>query len=159
MDEAIREQLLSRKPGKVIVEALGELIEKDGYLLKVDANERSIVHRFALHLQKRLPEWHVDCEYNRDGVDPKHIEYHPLTPDAEDTEAKTVYPDVIVHLRGTKNNYLVIELKKSTNSVSRKVDIAKLRGYKQDLGYGFALFLKLRAGERPGVSSADWIDT
>jgi hypothetical protein len=157
MNDAIREQLLSREPGKFVLAALIDLLEKDSYLLKVDVNERSIVHKFALHLQQQLPNLHVDCEYNRDGVEPKHIEHFYLDPDAEDTEAKTVYPDVIAHTRGTNKNYLVIELKKSTNSVSRKVDIAKLRGYKGDLGYDFALFLELQAGKSVGVSKAEWV--
>jgi hypothetical protein len=159
MDDKIREVLLSEAPGESVFRALCNLLDKDGYLLRIDANERSIVHRFALHLQEQMPRIHVDCEYNRDGIEPKHIEHFSLDPDSEDTEAKTVFPDVIAHIRGTDKNYLVIELKKTTNRVSRDVDFAKLRGYKSDLGYRHALFIELAAGDKnPGVAFVEWVN-
>jgi len=159
VDEAIRTKLLESEAGKPVLDALTALLAQDAYLLRVDANERSVVHRFALHLQAQLPKLHVDCEYNRDGVDPKRIQHLYLNPDSEDTEAKTVFPDVIAHSRDSKDNYLVIELKKTTNTVSREVDFAKLRGYKGNLKYHFALFIELAAGEgKAGVSRVEWID-
>lgn len=41
---------------------------------------------------------------------------------------KTIYPDIIIHKRGTKENLIVIEAKKSTNKnrVSRFYDLLKL---------------------------------
>jgi hypothetical protein len=92
-----------------------------------------------MYLQAQLTNWHVDCEYNRDGIDPKRIRRLHLDPDDQDTEAKTVFPDVIVHRRKTTENYLVIEMKKTTSTVDREADYAKLRGYKHDLEYQFAL--------------------
>ena len=158
MDHGIREVLLSEAPGPSVFRALCDLLEKDGHLLRIDVNERSIVHRFALHLQQHMPNLHVDCEYNRDGVEPKRIEHFHLDPDSEDTEAKTVFPDVIAHIRGTDRNYLVVELKKTTNRVSRNVDFAKLRGYKRDLGYKHALFIELAAGDaNADVAYVEWV--
>jgi hypothetical protein len=160
MNHRIRELLLAEEPGPSVFGALCDLLEKDGQLLRIDVNERSIVHRFALYLQQKMPSLHVDCEYNRDGVDPKHIEHFYLDPSSEDTEAKTVFPDVIAHIRGTDKNYLVIELKKSTNRVSRDVDFAKLRGYKRDLGYKHALFIELLAGDaNADVAYVEWVDS
>jgi hypothetical protein len=51
----------------------------------------------------------------------------------------------------------VTEFKKSTNSVDRRVDFAKLRGYQQSLGYRYALFVELSAGGKSGIESVEWI--
>ncbi|HGM7114920.1 TPA: hypothetical protein ACKQEX_003754 [Serratia marcescens] len=58
-------------------------------------------------------------------------------------EAKTIFPDVIVHRRVTRQNHLVLEFKKSTSLVDRQIDLRKLRGYKQQLGYEQALFVEM----------------
>lgn len=144
--------------GVPVARALFALLAKDGFLLKVDANERSIAHRFAGYLQEQLPSLHVDCEYNRDGIDPKRIQKFHVSPNLQDTEAKTVFPDVVAHIRGTDNNFLVIEMKKSTNTVDRQFDIAKLRGYKKGLNYKYALFVEFYIGEEPDISDVMWID-
>lgn len=158
MNEELVSLLLSREPGDAVLSALKQLIKEDAYLLENDVNERSISHRFGMYLQSNMPEWHVDCEYNRDGVDPKRIAHLGLQPDDDDTESKTVFPDIIVHIRGTSENYLVIEFKKSTNTIDRRIDFDKLRGYKQSLRYQFALFVELIAGGKSGVSKIEWVD-
>ena len=83
-----------------------------------------------MYLQLSFPGWNVDCEYNRDGVEPKRLRHLELYPDSEDVEAKTVFPDVIVHRRGTQQNHLVLKFKKSTSRVDRRIDLLKLQGYK-----------------------------
>jgi hypothetical protein len=159
MNDNIRATLLNSEAGAPVLSALDKLITDDAYLLRYNANERAIVHRFAMYLQTHLPAFHVDCEYNRDGVDPKRLRHIDLYPDSEDTEAKTVFPDVVAHVRGTDNNYLIIEMKKSTNPAPRSDDIAKLRGYKRQLDYRFALFLELKVGaDDCGVLRAEWIE-
>ena len=50
-----------------VIAAICALYRHDRELLDVDANERSITHKLAEHLQREFPEWHVDCEYNRVG--------------------------------------------------------------------------------------------
>ena len=152
-----REYLGIRPPGNAVSQALSDLLTHDGYLLEVDANERSITYRFGMYLQARLPEWTVDCEFNRDGVNPKKLGHLELYPDSEDEDAKTVFPDVIVHRRGAKENHLVVEFKKSTSSVDRKIDLRKLQGYKQQLGYAHALFIEVATGGRAGVSEILWV--
>lgn len=151
-------ELRSREPGAAVFSALHQLIDNDAYLLQIDANERSISHRFAMYLQTQLSNWHVDCEYNRDGICPKRLGHLDLRPDSEDTDSKTVFPDIIAHVRGTSENYLVIELKKSTSTVCRGVDFNKLRGYKRDLRYQYALFIELAAGGKSGVAKLKWVD-
>lgn len=143
--------------GDAVAGALNDLLLHDSYLLTSDANERSITFRFAMHLQARLPEWTVDCEYNRDGVAPKRIAFLGLYADAEDEEARTVFPDIVVHRRGTRENYLVMEFKKSTSQVSKEIDIRKLAEYRRQLGYVHALFVEVATDEQSGVSDLEWV--
>lgn len=157
MNQKIITTLRQEEPGEMLMAALVDLLQKDSYLLKVDANERAISHRIGIYLQCHFRIWDVDCEYNRDGVNPKKIGHLELYPDNEDTEARTVFPDIVLHKRGTNDNYLVIEIKKSTNSVDRSVDYKKLRGYKRDLGYKYAVFIELGVGDKLGVTIVDWI--
>ena len=146
--------------------AIKLLIRKDAYLLKIDVNERSITHRFALYLQDAFKGWDVDCEYNRDRYDGKKliigndVRVPVETIQTDDEYGKTVYPDIIVHHRRTDDNFLVIEVKKTTSHVRNNFDLEKLREYKRQLGYSHALFLNFITGspERTGVAEEIWID-
>ncbi|WP_454677202.1 hypothetical protein [Achromobacter marplatensis] len=150
-------QYLNRQPtGEIVARALSELLVNDPDLLSIDANERSITFRFAMYLQQYFTGWTVDCEYNRDGVEPKRLGHLELYPDSEDDEAKTVFPDVIVHRRQTKENLLVLEFKKSTSRVDRQIDLRKLRGYKQQLGYEHALFVEVGTGGEAIITALEW---
>jgi hypothetical protein len=157
IDKSIVDALEVEEPGPAVIRALSELLRRDAYLLLVDANERSAVFRLAMYLQAELPDWDVDCEYNRDDIDPKKIRHLGLDPHDEDTDARTAFPDVIVHHRGTKENYLVMEIKKSTSTISRDTDYAKLRGYQQSLGFRYALFLELSTAGQAAVGRAEWV--
>ncbi len=44
--------------------AIADFQGGDQHLLEFDLNERTISHRFAVHLQQRFPGWDVDCEYH-----------------------------------------------------------------------------------------------
>ena len=144
-------------PGEAIIHALRVLLECDARLLDIDANERSITFRFAMYLQSQLTDWEVDCEFNRDGVEPKRLGHLELYPDSEDNEAKTVFPDVIAHRRGTKENFLVVEFKKSTSCVDRDIDRRKLVGYKRQLGYAYALFVEVGTGGQANIARVEWV--
>jgi hypothetical protein len=158
MDAELEAKFASQPPGGALLRAVQQFLSRDSYLLEVDANERSITSLIARYLATELPDYDVDCEYNRDGIDPKKIGYFNLHPNEEDTDARTVFPDIIVHHRGKKRgNYLVVEMKKSTNSVSRDVDFAKLTGYKRELSYQHAAFVELSAGGRAGICRMDWV--
>jgi hypothetical protein len=130
---------------KKLREALKRLLSDDSYLLKNDVNERSISHRFAMYLQRLFDGWHVDCEYNKDHDDTKKISF-PKEVATNDTDAKTVYPDIIIHKRGTSENFVVIEVKKSTNRDGNNYDKQKLKAFKDDLGYCYAVALTLKTG-------------
>jgi hypothetical protein len=126
--------------------ALAELLRCDSYLLESDVNERSITHRLATYLQSQFPDWHVDCEYNRNHDDVKRLELAERQTTDVSLVAVTVYPDIIVHRRDTDENLLVIEMKKSTNRESSEYDIQKLTAFKRELGYTFAVFVLLGSG-------------
>lgn len=143
-----------------INDAIRLLQRRDAYLLEHDANERSITHRLAIYVEGQFPGWDVDCEYNRDGADPKRLP-RAQTVQTDDDQGRTVYPDIIVHKRGRNNdpgsNLLVIEVKKSPGGVAVEQAIGKLRGFTQQSGYRYDYALLLRIGvrsrrsENPGV--------
>jgi len=129
-------------------------MNEDYQLLRNDSNERSITHKLAEHLSRQFPTWHVDCEYNRDGTDPKRVHMRVKQVASNDDTGETAYPDIIVHERGTSNNLLVIEAKKDSNSSDPEAirnDKRKLCAYKRELGYRFGLFLKFNTGDNYNV--------
>lgn len=124
-----------------VEEALRNFLKEDKYLLCENVNERSISHKLAEHLQKQFEDFDVDCEYNR------HIGNVKRLRDPYDLEAKTVYPDIIVHKRGIDNgNLLVIEIKKSSSNVNEEErDILKLKRFtnkSKNFRYEFGLFIQ-----------------
>lgn len=120
-------------------EAIERLIEIDHHLLDANASERSLSHRLAIHLIDRFPDYEIDCEYNRDGFDVKKLRLDERVVKDDVLDAVTVFPDIIVHKRGHKNNnLLVIEIKKASSSVSHDYDIEKLKAFKAELNYTFA---------------------
>lgn len=78
---------------------------------------------------------------------------------SNDTEARTVFPDIVVHRRATSDNLLVVEVKKTTSHISSERDIQKLQAFREQLGYQYALFLKFVTGESEiGVAEMRWIE-
>lgn len=136
---------------KLVLETATRLLKQDAHLFAEDANERSITHRFAVYLEVAFAGWHVDCEYNRDHHDPKRLDL-PSRYDisSDDLDAKTVFPDIIIHRRGTDQNFVVIEVKKSTNPEKDDWDLTKLRAFKKQLGYRVAIFFRFYAGTQEG---------
>lgn len=145
---------------KRAIAGVERLLDEQSDLLVRNLNERTITHWLAVYLHDVFPEHDVDCEYNRNGPDAKWvIPQAGLTfadrPPLDDDDARTVYPDIIVHRRprepratGNEENLLVVEAKKSTNNDDR-LDHAKLAGFldpAQPYKYRVALFLRLRTG-------------
>jgi hypothetical protein len=142
----------------------------DKYLAIADVNERSISHRLAIYLEDEINEWldgwHVDCEYNRDVSSPREpytkrldlYEMNQVCVSVDDEHATTVYPDIIVHKRGTNQNLLVIEMKKSSATRNGRFDKErKLPAYKIQLGYKYAAFVHIRVGQPIGYDW-EWIE-
>lgn len=136
-----------------LVRALRTLLDQDDDILNIDINERTLTHRLAIYVEKEFPNWNVDCEYNRINDVPKKIPYEPcahlhkkdISPD--ETEARTVFPDIIVHKRITENNLLVIEVKKSSNALPDECDLLKLKAYKEELEYIHAAFVRIKTDD------------
>ena len=126
-----------------LLSAYATLIDKDGALLELDANERSITHKLAEHLQVEFPEWDVDCEYNRDGEKPKRLS--PQSVSSDDTDAHTVFPDIVVHQRNSETNLVVIEAKKRS-SAKKFSDEEKLKSLKKEYEYQFAYLVVFPVG-------------
>ena len=147
---------------EAVENALKRLVSDDEYLLHHDVNERSLSHRFAMYLQREVDawdeKWDVDCEYNRDieageyyskRLNLTNKELSHFHPSYDDENASTVFPDVIVHLRGKcksgQGNLLVVEMKKSTSGDNGTFDKSKkLPGYCDQLGYRYAAFVMLK---------------
>ena len=117
-----------------IKQYLMTLYQKDYYLVLTRSEadydshvgERAIVFRFAHYLQIHLNEdpffrdYNLDCEYNRNLMDPKRL---GLLGDA------ATVPDVILHRRGDNdNNLMVIEFKGYWNCHQEK-DRLKIKGF------------------------------
>lgn len=136
-------------PAKVrlcLDEALKELVKQDAYLLKNNVNERSISHCLAVYMKAQFRGWDVDCEYNRNHYDPKRLDLKRRKASDDDLDAVTVFPDIIVHHRGTDDNLLVVEVKKSTSGETEHYDIEKLKAFKTQIHYTHAAFVRLRTG-------------
>ncbi len=134
-----------------VIAAICALYWHDRELLAVDANERSITHKLAEHLQREFPGWHVDCEYNRVGHDTKRLRCVNVgKPEPDDLEAKTVFPDIIVHRRRTDENLLIMEVKKASGR-DDSGDVKKLKQFTKDpkYWYEYGLLLKLRHNDMP----------
>lgn len=146
-------------------QAIAQLLEKDFFLLQIDANERAISHRLGIYLQLLFEEWHVDCEYNRDLDNPKRLKTYKSFIDPKlrvwsiaETDPITVFPDIIIHERGTHNNLLIIEMKKTMSQTSNKFDYFKLKEFKYQYHYSHALFLKLITGRKEvGIETKDYL--
>ncbi|HET8791176.1 MAG TPA: hypothetical protein VFM75_08195 [Modicisalibacter sp.] len=124
-------------------QALHTLTERDAFLLKKAANERAISFRLAMHLQSVFPSWDVDCEYNCWNSSNKRMNHIITTTDTAATEARTVYPDIVIHKRGTSQNLAAIEISKSTNDFGKHQDVKKLKAYKAQIGYAYAVLLTI----------------
>lgn len=141
--------------------AIDIFIKEDMFLLNADANERSMSHRIAVYLEHEIPDFDIDCEYNRDGFDVKRLALEPRNTSDDSEEAVTVFPDIIIHHRGNNNNnLLVIEMKKANTSADISYDLHKLRAFRQHLGYKWAVHLIIgyqQSGDF--VRRLQWIDS
>lgn len=141
---------------KQILKAIDILLEKDAVLFENDSAERAITAKFACYIQDQFPEWNVDCEYNRnlDGI--KRLK--EICSQGNHEDGASVYPDIIVHKRMTSNNFLVIEVKKTTSTESDECDLKKLDAFRNELGYQHGLFIRFKAGTgETGVENMKWV--
>lgn len=146
----------------VVREALNHAIASfmesdDAYLIRVEGSERSVAHRLAIHLEAALPRWHVDCEFNRIGDAVKTLDPPNDPVSWYDDEAKTVYPDIIVHCRGEHGpNILVVEVKKM-GVAGVKFDRDKLCAYTDPpLRYSVGALVRYTTGDDGAFRPIEW---
>jgi hypothetical protein len=142
---------------KALNVAIDLLLSADKDILSMDINERTISHRLAIYLERHFPGWNVDCEYNRDHEDVKRLDIKRRNVKSDDTQATTVSPDIIVHRRNTDQNLLVIEMKKTSSQERDDYDTGKLYAFKHQLGYKYAVFLKVKTGDVVGIDRIEWV--
>ena len=143
--------------------AIHRLFKCDEYILKIDINERTISHKLAIYLQFEFDDWDVDCEYNRNWNEKKQIQVakqlssiYPTVP-PDDDHAISVYPDIIIHHRKTRDNLLAVEVKKTSNTIPSEYDLWKLSKYRHQLGYQHGLFLRvITSSETIGIGEMLW---
>ena len=150
----------------LVEQALDTMLEtSDSWLLKNNLSEQSISHRIALHLDPLFVDHNVDCEYNGDidrqnnkkviSILKTELQSFGLLRDKEATDlekeftSRAVFPDIIIHERGSNNeNLCVIEVKKNTSSVNYEYDYIKLRSYTSkrydnNLVYQLGIFIEV----------------
>lgn len=137
--------------------AIKLLYRDDATLLerRYNINERTVTHRLALHLTYLFTNFDVDCEYNRmslGGFDNyTEGDFWAKTLNltaaqnisAEDDDAKTVFPDIIIHKRRKLVNLAIIEVKMVWKNNKKDFDLKKLVAYKAQLKYNYAIYLEL----------------
>jgi hypothetical protein len=157
-------------------QSIEDLISYDSDLLWIDANERAITCRLAVHMSDHFGGWDVDCEYNRVGKEKRQklIYYSEKAlkeakksaailgtitsvEDISKSEyATAILPDIIVHRRGEPDaNLLVVEVKKANNpEVSLGWDQLKIQALLVELHYSAGAFVVLNTE----VHSQRWED-
>ncbi len=128
----------------MIDEALNNLYHWDSYLIENKVHERSIVFRFCHYLQYILQRngydnYNLDMEYNKNHSNPKRTVNF----------LNGVYPDVVLHQRGSNDsNLLLIEFKPWWYPNNHR-DIDKIMDFtRQSDQYKYALGISLVLGKR-----------
>lgn len=91
---------------------LQKLREYAAIPLEIDVNGRAITYKLAEYLQELFPDFNVDCEYNRFEELKKKLDLPKNVPNLDDKvsmgdlEARTVYPDIIIHKECQRRIYL-----------------------------------------------------
>jgi hypothetical protein len=124
--------------------ALRVFYDNDSNLLEIDANERTVAHRFALYLEFLFEGRNVDCEYNRygDELGPKTLPGIEHCNSRKETD--WIIPDILIHTRKSrdKDNLAVFEIK--VGKVMDLCDERKLSGMTKKDGrfkYDYGLFV------------------
>lgn len=124
-----------------ILRQMANKLESLGYSIDVDKEDRYIREQLR-NLEKQLR-------------DPKRLEideilgvaWFILNLDEKTTVKKAVFPDIIIHHRGTTENNIVIEAKKSINKniKDRSYDLVKLMTLVSsvDLNYKYGFFIDI----------------
>ena len=97
---------------QIILDALVNVVSEPYYEVVHNMHEIALCHRLAVYLENsgKFTGYSIDCEYNRDEQATKR-----------NPEREIFRPDIIVHVRGSnENNLIMIEAKKDPYSQKRK---------------------------------------
>lgn len=128
MGKTDREELI-----ELVNLALNKLYINDYFLIENNSTELNIVFHFSRYFIELLNERNVeeykelsgDCEYDRNIFREK--EYKSIVYNYDNTEHK-IYPDFILHKRGSNdNNILAIEFKKYNNKRQKSLQKDKYK--------------------------------
>lgn len=92
---------------RIIIRTLEKFLKEDSYLSDVNANERSQTHKIAEYLQQILPEYNVDCEYNRNLRQEKTLNFSEIVYKIKDFLAKTSNSDELRKHKRTRMSKLL----------------------------------------------------
>lgn len=148
MDQENEVLLMTRTDVELrLAAAVRTFTEQESNLLVLDPSERALTHRFAIHVEQQFGGWDVDCEYNRDGFDVKRLEL-PVQRDvkSDEVEARTVFPDIVVHHRGQSSNLLIIEAKKAHTKNRGLDDRRKVQAFIEQMDYSFGAIVIFPTG-------------
>ena len=123
---------------------------KESYLIKNNLSERCICAKFAHYLEVELSktkykDYNVDVEYNRTVNSEGNI---------KTLEDKNIIVDLIIHKRGTNDNLVCIEMKKSCdgrNIPSDEERLKKLTKSQYGFSYKIGVMLLIERKEKRGV--------
>lgn len=156
-----------------IENSLKSLIENDYWLIENDLSEQSICHKLAIYIQNEFNDFHldIDCEYNGDitrdnerksiSILKSDLKAFKLLKEKEENDLekeytnRAVFPDIIIHKRGSiKYNLCIIEVKKSSSKIPFTYDDLKLKSYTSpdydnNLKYQIGIFIKIIVGTTP----------
>jgi hypothetical protein len=142
---AMTEREITRRLDKAIT----KLFKRDLFLLRHRTSERALVAKLASYMTPLFPDYDVDVDYNRQGLNPNNPKELTLPRDCRGGgKKKRVFPDIIVHRRGDLlgHNLLVVEVKRNTNKESRNCDRAKIVAMKRKYHYRFGMLLEVPSG-------------
>src|SRR3977135_430495 len=109
-----------------VVAAVADFYAHETFLFEKDLGERTLTHRFAVHLEKQFSGWQVYCDYIRLGERTLRLPHGTIV-STDDHLGKSVYPDIVVHQREVPNNLLAVEVRKASNHQPPEHDQHKLR--------------------------------
>lgn len=118
-----------------VKKSIDDFLQNDIQLIQNNVHENSISHHIACYLKKYIPEWHIDCEYNRDLLYTKNIH-----------DMGDIRPDIIIHKRNTSLNFVVIEIKKNQGISNHDfLKIKKLTERKSHYHYQWGIYLNIQS--------------
>ena len=146
----------------LFLQSLEMFYARDLLLVEYKVAERALTHKLAEYMQMFFFGYNVDCEYNKVGKgDQKRVD--ELIEQVKEQQGMrqpqdikcngdcdtcypnkcVIFPDIIVHRRGTDDNLLVVEAKTEWSNASQNRDFEKLKAltkstdYKYRMGLGF----------------------